>query len=232
MKKLLWMTVLVPMLFACDDDETIVPKDYGMKTFEANLNYTSEVPEGGGMPTTSYKNQYFFKFGKETPTVHTGVKGTDSYTEFNMVQGVEGENYKVTTDVSGWDVVFTAYRANLGTAEEPMPYNVLGTLINTESVKAGLFEYTESEEVSAVSQAFADLSLSDVSDVEYSANLDAIGYKWKSVDMSTGFYTVKSNWFYIIKTAEGNAYKMRFTGYQDPENKANRFVKIQYALMQ
>ncbi|MBI9064275.1 MAG: hypothetical protein JEZ14_19985 [Marinilabiliaceae bacterium] len=232
MKKLLFFLVVVTSLWACEEDEKETPKDYGMKTFKAELDYSSSMPPGGGMPVSTYATQAFFKFDKADPTVHIGEKGTDSYTAYNMVNGVDGEEYNITTDVEGWDMVFTAYRKNLMSPDNPYIRDLAGVLINPSVVQIAKIEYTDSEDPEAISKAFADLKIENLNNPTYNSEIDVIGHNWKSVDMNTGFFTVHTNLFYIIKHTSGDAYKLRFVGFQAANDKTDRFISIEYALMQ
>jgi hypothetical protein len=52
---------------------------------------------------------------------------------------------------------------------------------------------------------------------KFTPQRDVIGYRWKNVivDQASGgsVYTVKRNYTYIIHTAEGNYFKLRFLSY-------------------
>nr|WP_321453907.1 HmuY family protein [uncultured Carboxylicivirga sp.] len=222
MKKLLWMLAVTALFTSCDDDEIIEVKDYGMKSIEADLGYDSSSE-------VSYTKQVYIKLGGEA-TVAEGEYGTDSWTNFNFCKGVEGEKYNVDTDVTGWDIVFTNYRLNLGTETEPYPYAVTGALVHSDCSVA-FAEYVTSDAEDAIAAAFAALTLADITDVEYSSDMDAIGYNWKSFDMNSMLYAVSSNYFFFIKLSNGDIYKLRFTSfYGDTTN--DRVVNAEYALMQ
>lgn len=90
-----------------------------------------------------------------------------------------------------------------------------------------MIEDTVSTDLSA---AFAALSLSDISGVSYSSDVDAIGYDWKTLDWSTFQYVVSDNWFYILEKGE-NTYKLRFTSFYG-NSTDERVMKIEYQLMQ
>lgn len=215
---------IVTIFTSCEkEDSIVVEKDYGLKTFEADMEYVSGAAHG----TVSYTQQSYFKFG-ETDAVAVGNYGEDSWTDLNVY--TESENYNITTPVSDWDIIFTYYTTpiNMG---EIVEYGVTGALINTTGmVEVALFDYSDSDTSTDISEAFASLSLTDVTALEYSTTIDFIGYGWKSVDMTTGIYTVDSSLFYIVKLASGDSYKMRFTGFHG-DSSDERIVQIEYQLM-
>lgn len=222
MKKLLLMMAVAALFAACDDDETIDVKDYGMKTIEADLGYNTSAD-------VSYTKQVYVKLGEELP-VSEGEYDTDSWTSFNLCEGVEGEEYNVETSVTGWDIVFTAYRLNLGTSAEPYPYAVAGALVSSDC-QVAFTEFTESEDADVIAESFANLTLTDIADADYNSAMDAIGYNWKSFDMNTMLYAVNSHYFYFIKFENGDVYKLRFTGFYGATT-SDRVVNAEYALMQ
>ncbi len=232
MKKLLFAFALAVTglgFTSCDEDEKIEVKDYGMKTFEADLKYQKDVEHG----EVAYKQQTFMKLGEVAP-IHVGTYGENTWTGFNMVQDPEHDEYNVTTDVTGWDLALTYYTAKQVDIGGGNMYTVAptGALINTSAgIEVGLYEYSESKEVNKITEAFAGLSLTDVSSVEYENNIDVIGYGWKSVDTSTGLYTVFPNMFYIVKLANDETYKVRFISFHG-ETVEERIIKMEYALMQ
>ncbi len=210
---------------ACDDDEVVEVKDYGLKSYEANLAYDSETPHG----EVAYKQQVFLAFDSETP-VAIGTYGTDTWTDFFLVTDTSA--YNVTTDVTGWDLALTYYTEALEDAGETVPYGVAGVLINTENnIEVGKIEYTDSEEETAISEAFANLTLADISSVSYSSEINAIGYDWKSFSLAEMMYTVNSNWFYIVRLANDDVYKLRFTSFYGAST-SERVIKFEYQLMQ
>jgi hypothetical protein len=105
---------------------------------------------------------------------------------------------------ANWDLLFTQYTTMLYTdLGEPYPYLVTGVLLNPGRV--------------AVAQdttlGFASVTLADAFSLSYSDALDAIGYEWKRYDFDAGVYTVDYQKTYVIRTADGRYYKLRFVGF-------------------
>ncbi len=223
---ILSLVVITGILTACSkDDEQVIPKDYGMKTFEANMLYEYIPDPGGGMGQTVYKHQIYFKFGEEN-AVATGVYDTDSWTQFYLNKD-DMSKYNDQTNMTGWDLLFTKYN------RASDAYGVTGPLINTkESIKVGLFKYTESDDANTISESFAKLTLSDITSVnEYSGAIDAIAdNEWKNINGMPPTYTVNTNYFYIVKLNNGDIYKLRFISFYG-STKSERIIKIEYALM-
>lgn len=225
MKKLLLLFTLIIALLSCDDDDKVTLIDYGTKTFEADLEYDSSVAHG----QIAYKQQVYFRLG-DTTAIATGEYDTDSWTQFYLIPDSSQTN--LTSDVEDWDIVFTSYVENLGTETEPYEYNVTGALINTkEEIQVGMYEYTEYDATDSISKAFSNLSISDISDLTYSSEVNAIGYEWKTLNHSTYTYVLNTNEFFIIKLISGDYYKLRFVGFYG-DTTADRIIKIEYALMQ
>lgn len=228
MKRIFFAVMMAAVIFTgCKKDEAVEVKDYGLKTFEADLNYDAAAEHG----TVQYKQQTYFSFGKETP-VAIGNYGEDSWTEFYLLQDTSA--YNVSTDVLGWDLLMSYYTESLydSDLDKNVPYGVVGVLINTDhEIKVAKMEYTDSEDETAITEAFANLTLADLPTLSYSGDINAIGHTWKSFSLSAMQYTVNTNWFYIINLPNGDTYKLRFTGFYGTST-SERVVKFEYQLMQ
>jgi len=222
MKKLLFAIALSTVLFACDEDEKIEVKDYGMKKFEADMKYDAKAPHG----QIKYTQQVFMKLGQDEP-VALGEYGTDTWTTFCLTKDKEGIPFNDQTKVKGWDFVFTQfYRASDG-------YGVSGNLINTEEgIEIGLLKYEDSKEAAKISEAFAMLTLEDVKNVsDYKSNIDAIpDGEWKAMHGMPPSFSVNTHHFYVVKLKNNDTYKLRFLSFYG-ETKAERIMVVEYALM-
>lgn len=225
MKQLFAMAIAVGLLSACSKDEKVEVKDYNLKSFEANLAYDAAAAHG----TVQYKQQTYFAFGNDAP-VFTGTYGTDTWTDFFLVPDTSA--YNVTTDVKDWDLFLSFYTEALEDEGVTLPYGVVGVLINTENnIGVGKVEFTDSEDPTVISEAFANLKLADVSSVSYTTEINSIGHTWKAFSLSAMQYTVNSNWFYIVELGNGDTYKLRFTGFYGTST-SERVIKFEYQLMQ
>jgi hypothetical protein len=217
----LLLGVMGASIVSCSkNDEQIVQKDYGLKTFAANYNYTNGT----------YMNQVYFSFSDSL--TGTATQGTSNWTNFYLIS--DSAQYNITSNyLSNWDVVFTSYTTSLASSSGGyVAYKVTGALINSKKkIQVALIKYTNSENTDSISSAFAKLKISDVSSLDYSSNVDAIGYNWKAIDMVTYAYKVSTNHFYIVKLSDGNYYKLRFIGFYGSSTN-ERVAKIQYQLMQ
>lgn len=231
MNKLSILLIAIATLtfFSCDDDddEKVVVKDYGLKTFSADLDYDATVAHGG----VAYKQQIYFSLS-DSSAVDSATYGTDEWTTFYLIEDSSQANF--ISDVENWEIAFTYYTALITQYGTTTPYGVVGTLINIdESISVGLYDYEMSDSTSTTeaTSAFTALTLDDVSDLEYSSDADAIGYDWKSFDMSTYAYTVDTTLFYIVKLSSGDTYKLRFLSFYGSST-TERIITIQYQLMQ
>lgn len=225
-RTILTLTMAVALLASCSDDDEIVEiKDYDLKSMEVDLDYDSEAAYG----EVAYKQQTYIDLETESE-VATGTYGDESWTDFYLVTDTSA--YNASSDVSDWDLVCTYYTEALEDEGETIPYGVAGVLINTEAnIEVAKMEYSDSDDDTDISEAFADLELTDVSSLTYSTAANAIGYDWKTFSFSDMLYTVNTNWFYIIKLSSGDTYKLRFTGFYGSSTD-ERVVKFEYQLMQ
>jgi hypothetical protein len=75
---------------------------------------------------------------------------------------------------------------------------------------------------------FAAITFAQVSQLNFSKSLDAIGYDWKNYDFESGAYTVNSKITYIIRNYSGLTYKLRFIGfYNDTGEKGYPVIEHQ-----
>jgi hypothetical protein len=164
--------------------------------------------------------------------VGTATQGTSNWTNFYLIS--DSAQYNITSNyVKSWDIVFTNYTTSVASsAGSSVAYKVTGALINTKNkIQVALMQYTNSARADSISSAFAKLKIADVSSLNYSSNVDAIGYNWKAIDMTTYTYTVSANNFYILKLNNGSYYKLRFVSFYGSST-SQRIAKIEYQLMQ
>ncbi len=246
MKKLMILFAAVALMTSCsDDDEKIVPKDYGMKTFSADLMFEKPTgaPHGAGF---TCKQQVYFKFGQELPVAVGNNKTNENWTTFDILPKlpkgkdpkdlIDNPNYNVTTSVKGWDLLFTQYVGNAAKSMGMpgiMPYKLAGVLVNTDRVEVQLYKHeldanlSETEILEKTKTAFADLKIADLSSklLDNKKGIDAIGTDFRRMEGMPPKYTPNYNYFYIIKTADNDTYKLRFIGYK------KKVITCEYALM-
>ncbi|GAA4845663.1 HmuY family protein [Algivirga pacifica] len=105
-------------------------------------------------------------------------------------------------NLEGWDILFTNYKINIPvSATEFQAYDVTGVLINTE---AGAMA------VAVDSSNYAEVDLARAQSMELSTEMQAVGYNWKSLNFDTFQYDIVADKYYVIKTAEGEYFKLRF----------------------
>ncbi|MDD2963883.1 MAG: HmuY family protein [Bacteroidales bacterium] len=107
-----------------------------------------------------------------------------------------------------WDLFFTQYTTLLYTSEgQAYPYLVTGVLINRLRI-----EVAEDS-----SNRFQSIDRDEAATLNYTNQLDALGYDWKQVqgDVTTGNvnYVVRQGVTYVLHERQGFYYKLRFTGF-------------------
>jgi len=107
-----------------------------------------------------------------------------------------------------YDLIFCSYYDLATLFGQTIPYLVGGVLLNKWQTIIAIDSIRN----------FQNIQLEDIVDVEFISQPDVPGYQWKSVtvDITGGgaaTYNIKTNYNYIIKTAQGNYFKMRFVSY-------------------
>jgi len=171
------------------------------------------------------KNKYYFTYANMDNTEQKEVviekNPGFNYIQFSFENG--GEIKQVEPESDNWDLVFTQYTTLLYTSEgDPYPYLVTGTLINPTGTEVA-FDST---------MTFNDVVLDDIYYLDYSANLDAIGYEWKELfgDINGGdfYYKTHSNYNYFIKSKQGIFYKLHFTGFYNTETGVKGYPTFEF----
>ncbi len=126
-----------------------------------------------------------------------------------------GEQVAIEPPRDTWDLFFGQYYTILIAPDgTPTPYPVRGTLLNPYKVKAAM----------DTTMDFVNISKADLPAFDFTTKGDIIGHNWKDVDVNessnTATYTVRDGYNYIIKSVNGDYYKLQFTSYTN--DKAER----------
>lgn len=152
---------------------------------------------------------YEISFGGLNSTQRTNfsIPKADGYHKVYMSFDNGGQIVNVTPPKADWDLLFTRYTHVFYEPlpgfppTDTLPYQVVGVLSNHQS---GV------EVATLVSADFASFTLADAAPLTYSNFQNAIGFEWKNFTLNDENYVVDSERLYIIKTVEGNYYKLRF----------------------
>lgn len=124
-----------------------------------------------------------------------------SYTYFSFSDGgTVVTPYPPKTD---WDIVFTRYR-HIYYDMDNFPYIVNGVLLNP-------YMTTAMKDTSAPFETLTHNS--SYTPADFSGNWDFIGFDWKTYNTETSSYTVHTQRVFVINTAEGFQWKLRFLSY-------------------
>lgn len=102
---------------------------------------------------------------------------------------------------STWDIVFTQYTTFIPTA-----YGVTGVLHN-KGVRTAKVQHLQSP-----------LTYSNYSSQNYLSAINTIGYDWKAYDFNTNSYLVNDSTAYFVKRANGDVWRLVFTGFGGSAN--------------
>lgn len=109
-----------------------------------------------------------------------------------------------------WDILFTQY-THVFYGEVPItPYLVVGCLTNRKGCEAYL----------DTGSSFVALEYRSVDTSKFLSSVNSIGYDWKVFSGSK--YTIRPHNIYVIRTGEGQYYKLRFTGFYDASGTKGR----------
>ncbi len=108
-----------------------------------------------------------------------------------------------------WDLVFTQY-THIFYDPQPTPYLVTGCLLNRYNTTAIMDSLIP----------FASIQFSDAQNYILSANINTIGYNWKT--FTGGVFITHPHMTYVIKDSKGYYYKLHFIDFYDQlGNKGN-----------
>jgi len=111
-------------------------------------------------------------------------------------------------DKAEYDLLFTSYYDRPTLFGQTIPYNVAGVLLNTWNTTGAIDSI----------RSFGEISMETIATLNFSQKRDIPGYNWKDVvvDITGGgsaTYNVKTKYNYVIRTAQGNYFKLRFLSY-------------------
>jgi hypothetical protein len=109
---------------------------------------------------------------------------------------------------TNWDFIFTQYSTYFGPPNN-IPYKVTGVLTNPAQTYSYFMDSTSN---------FDSIKLNNVVQSKFTTTRDNIGYNWKTYSFTTSSYTVDKQYIYVIKTGNGQYYKMRFLQFYQLEN--------------
>lgn len=168
---------------------------------------------------------YQFAWGYVYDTTEYFLTKIQTKPEYNYAYYSFGKKMLVQNEIfenRQWDIVFTTYK-------EPVPdangviydYIIRGALINPIKISVAQIDGTHN---------FNDFSYADALQVPLLKKLNEIGYDWKVFDINSGKYTIVPNRFYVLKTKEGNFFKMRFVDFYDDQGRKG-FPKMAWELL-
>ncbi len=160
------------------------------------------------------RDTYYFTYANLNGTDQVSVKvdkGSDTnFIYFSFRNG--GEQIYPEPPKTAYDLLFTQYTTLLFTNDgTPYPYLVTGVYINHFNTLVARDSIT----------VFDSISMDEALLMQYSNQLDVIGFNWKDVlgDVETGnvYYEVKPENIYIVRNQQDMFFKMRFVNFYATE---------------
>jgi hypothetical protein len=118
-----------------------------------------------------------------------------------------GTVHNFEPDNNNWDFIFTQYSVYFGPPNN-IPYKVTGVLTNPAQTYSYFMDSTSN---------FDSISYKNVVPSKFTTMRDNIGYTWKRFTFAGSTYTTISQYSYIIKSGNGQYYKMRFLQFYNPQ---------------
>jgi hypothetical protein len=166
---------------------------------------------------------FFYKESENNFSDTVLINKTDS-SNYVYYSFANKQQVNLEPDKAAYDIVFCPYydlATNFGVT---IPYLVRGVLLNVWQTTAVLDSINTYDQI--------DFEMPG--NYDFSAQRDIIGYKWKEVNVDisggTAIYAVKSNYIYLILTAEGNYYKFHFLSFM--LNGTSGFPQFEYQQLQ
>ncbi len=163
---------------------------------------------------TDYTIEYC-KLSETTPQQATISKESDyNFSLFNLRSG-EQVTVGNTPKKTDFDICLRTYTHIY---EDGMPYMVVGCMLNDYNTAAAKINTSD----------FDGVTYEDALGLVYRSNIDAIGFEWKIYDFDTSTYSIDLNKVFVIKTQNGDYFKIRFLDfYDDLGVKGSTKVEIQ-----
>lgn len=131
-------------------------------------------------------------------TTKTVANSSNPNNRYNYYSLRNDQEVVAEPEATNWDFAFTKYYTDYTTGSgSTVKYNVTGVLQNDKV-------------------AVAEATGSDTSSLNYSKDINTIGYDWKSY--GGGGFTVDSNKKFYIKYEDGTIYKLYFTAFGGSAN--------------
>ena len=125
---------------------------------------------------------------------------------YSIINDIEVDREPLSSE---WQILFTKYITQLSPG---VTYGVTGVLANND------IQIAKAENI--------DVANADHSAHSFSANINAIGYNWKSFNMSSFSYDIQDSLCYFIKDDLDNIWKLQLTGF-DGSSTGNIYFNVE-----
>lgn len=151
----------------------------------------------------------------------------DGSYNFSFVSFDEG-NVAAEPEKNKWDIAFTTYTHVIPAGGGIfIPYSYKDYIIhNRNGVEVA--QVLEEGDVN-----YDDFALADIGSIEFKQEINAIGSGWRTVAQpgSEQETDVQRDRFYVLKSADGNRYKFRFTRLVNAQTSERGFPQLEYELL-
>jgi hypothetical protein len=169
-------------------------------------------------------NGYTLQYAKLKETTFKSVDIVkDANSNYSFFSLTDGKSVNVEPVKANWDLVWT-WTMYYGTNEDGIfPYG-FSDIVFKNSLNGVQVAQVKTSVVS-----YADFSESNLNALSFSANRDAIGYKW--INTTGTAVGVKTYSFYVVNYGAGNIYKLKFNSFHASDGGVRGKPVVEYKLV-
>ncbi|MDG3580937.1 HmuY family protein [Galbibacter pacificus] len=170
-------------------------------------------------------NDYVLQYADLNATTHEEVvvSKAEGY-NFTFFSFSSGEQASVEPMKNKWDLNFTHYIDLLSFQGDDYAYTYQDFIVS--NTKAGITAY----QVAVSDFTYEDFTSENIVEANLSADQRSIGSSWRNAGGPNAQPSIKEDVFYVLKDADGNYYKIRFTAMYN-ESGERGYPKFEYSLL-
>ncbi len=155
--------------------------------------------------STRYIMKYLKQGEQDIHQVEITKSDSVHFTYYDFASGTQKH---LEPPLNSYDIIFTPYYDLVyDIVDIPLPYLVRGVMLNSCNVSTAL----------ETSKSYDEITWFLIDPESFSCEQDFIGWEWKDVTIDfsggTATYNVRTDRTYLIRSYEGNYYKLRFLSY-------------------
>jgi hypothetical protein len=155
-------------------------------------------------------------------TSFTSVDIPKEQTHFFKYVSFENGIVDVEPAAKKWDIAWSYFSFVSGAPGSEFPFMFQDVFLQNRN--------SQIAKVLTSTKAYADFSASDIGSLTWSSSQTAIGSDWRAGGGPSSSPSVRTDRYYILKDADNNVYKIRFTGLTQSGERG--YPSLEYTLLQ